>query len=76
MDAHQWCNQIDWNNMDHTQVRGSKPIDTIAVSCGILEYIEGCRLMECKEITLTDHRSCLINLNLVDYFQGQTSGWD
>ena len=62
--------------MDHTQVRGSKPIDTIAVSHGMLEHVEGHRLMECKEIILIDHRSHLIDLNLEGHFKDQMSDWD
>ena len=69
MDAHQWCNQANRNNMDHTEVRGSKRIDAIAVSCGMLEHIDGFRSLECNEKTLTDHRSCSIDLNLEDNFQ-------
>ena len=73
MDAHQWCKQINWNSIDHTDVRGFKPIDTIALSHGILEHIDGCRLLECNETKLTDHRSYLIDLNLEDSFQDQMS---
>ena len=47
-----------------------------SVSHGMLEHIEGCRLLECKEIILTDHRSYLMYLNLEDYFQDQMSSWD
>ena len=76
MDAHQWCKQINWNSIDHTDVRGFKPIGTIALSHGMLEHIDRCRLLECNDIMLTYHRSCLIDLNLEDYFQDQMISWD
>ena len=62
--------------MDNTEERGSKPIDTIAVSYGISEYIEGSKLIECNDIIFTNHRSYIIDINIEDYFNDQLSSWD
>jgi len=62
--------------MDHIEVRGSTLIDTIAMSHGVMEYVEGSRLMECNEIIFTDHRAYIVDINLNNYFDDQISEWD
>ena len=59
--------------MDHTEVRGSKPINTIAASYGIMEYVEGSQLLECDKIIFTDHWAYIIDTNSEDYFDNQLS---
>ena len=41
--------------MDNTCKIRSRSIDTIAISPGIMEYIEKCTLLESDEIALSDH---------------------
>ena len=62
--------------MDHAEVRGSKPIDTITASYRIIEYVEGSQLLKYGEIIFTDHQAYIININLEDYFIDQLSSWD
>ena len=38
------------------------------MSLGIIEYVEGCKLFEIEEITLTDHRAYTVDINLEQYF--------
>ena len=59
--------------MDHIEVRGSTPIDTIAISHGAMKYVEGSRLMECNKIIFTDYRAYIVDVNLNDYFDDQIS---
>lgn len=76
VDVHQLHNNIELKQLDHTESRGSKPIDTIAISRGLKEFVEGCMLQECNDIILTDHRSYIIDLNLEAYFDQHLSEWD
>ena len=41
--------------MDNTFIRESTPIDTIAMTPGIMEYVEGCQLYETNWFILSDH---------------------
>ena len=75
-DVHQSYHKLNLNQMDHTEVRGSKLIDTIAASHGIMEYVEGSILLEYNELIFTDHRAYIVDLNLEDYFEDQLSKWD
>ena len=62
--------------MNSTNKRGSLPIDTIAVSEGILEYIKGCKLLSYAEIVMLDHQSYVIDVNLEEYFEDNFSSWN
>ena len=46
----------------------SQPIDSIAVSPEILEFIEGCALLNHNEIILSDHRVYIVDFNVKEYF--------
>jgi len=75
-DIHSKINKIPLNQLDKTNVNGSLPIDSIAASQGIYEYIEGCRLVENNEIVHTDHRGYLVDVNLEEYFNDELSSWN
>ena len=62
--------------MDRTHKSGSKPIDSFAVSAGILEYIEGCMLLEYNDIFEIDHRGYMVDVALDEYFELEFSSWD
>ena len=62
--------------MDHTHSRGSKCIDSIAVTPSVRNHMEGSRLFETNEIENTDHRSYAVDINLEEHFQEEFSGWD
>ena len=59
--------------MDNTFVRGSKPIDTTAITSELMKYMEGCRLLYENEIVLSDYRSYLVDINFESYFSEQLS---
>ena len=67
-DVHTRFNNIQIDQLDNTYKNGSKYIDSIAATPGIINYIEGSRLFEVKEITLIDHRVCMIDIILEKYF--------
>ena len=63
-DVHNVFNKIKFNQIDNTYQEGSFPIDSIAVSPNLMEYVEDCRLFETNELIILDYRSYVINLNL------------
>ena len=42
---HSYFNNIPINELDKTYISGSTPIDLIAVTSGLLEYVEGYKLL-------------------------------
>ena len=75
-DVHERFNNIESYQLDNTHKEGSKYIDSIVVSPGIIEYVEGYKLFEVKEITLTDYRVHTIDMNLEKYFTEQFCNQD
>ena len=63
-DVYSEFNQIEISELDNTYREGTKYIDLIAISQGILNYIEGYRLFEVNKITITDHRVYVFDINL------------
>ena len=55
---------------------GSNPIDSIAVSEGLMEFIEGLKLLSHNEIVWSDHRAYVIDVNFEDYFNEELNRWD
>ena len=45
IDIHHHYNKILLNQLDSTEINGSKPIDTIVSSNSIIEYVEGYKLI-------------------------------
>ena len=56
-------NEVDENNIDGTFECGTKCIDFVLVSEGIINIVEGIELIECNEIVDSDHRGYLTDLN-------------
>jgi len=52
------------------------PINSIAATHGILEFIEECKLLPYNEVIFSDHRAYVVNINLEEYFNEQLSQWD
>ena len=48
-------------------------IDSIAVTQGILEYIEECTLLSHNEIIPSNHRAYMVDINMEEYFQDYIS---
>ena len=75
-DVHIRINKIEFENMSSTNKNGSKPIDTIAATEGIIEHVEGCKLLSHAEVVMSDHRSCVIDVNLDEHYEECFSSWD
>jgi len=75
-DIHSRLNNIPEELLEKTFINGSKPIDSIAASEGIFEYIEECQLLDYNQIIFSDHRSYIIDVNIKDYFNNQLSQWE
>ena len=56
--------EVDENNRDGTFEYGKKYAEYVLGSEGISNIVEGIELIEWKEIIDSDHRGCLIDLNL------------
>ena len=67
-DIHHAFNNIPLDKMDNTHQKGSKPLDTIAISLEIIECIEECLIIETNEIIIIDHHLCLVDINFENYF--------
>ena len=59
--------------MDTTFIRGAKLIDTIAISNGIMQCVEECKLINENAIVLSDYRAYMVDINLEQYFSKQLS---
>ena len=57
------------NRRDLTYKEGSKPLDLIAASKGLLQYITGYKLINYDEIIPTDYYGFLIDINTDGYFE-------
>ena len=65
-------NNIKPKEKDLIFIRDSKCIDSVMASESILEYIEGCRLVDYNEILLTDHIEYLFDINMQEYFNSKS----
>ena len=75
-EIHPIINDVQINQIGKTYKNGSKPIDSIAATSGILEFIDGCELLGYNEVVETDHRSYVIDISLEEYFNDEISEWD
>jgi len=75
-DAHSLYNKIPLNDLDPTNIKGIKPIDSIAVTSGIMKFVEGVKLLDNNDVVISDHRAYVMDLNVEEYFQDQFSSWD
>ena len=73
VDIHHYHNKIPLNQLDSTEINGSKPIDTIAASTGIIEYVKGYKLIGSNDIVQSDHCAYIVDVNFEEYFQEQLS---
>lgn len=75
-EIHVHVNKLKIEELDKTHKNGSKLIDSIAATSGIMEYMEGCELISYNDIVETDHRACVIDVNVEDYFKDEFNEWD
>ena len=68
-DIHHKVNNISLKELDKTYINGSNLIDSIAAMCGIMEYIEGYKLLGYNEIVESDYRAYMIDIVIEKYFE-------
>lgn len=73
---HQIVNNVELHQMGKTYIHGSKMIDAVYVMNGLMEYVEGCKLIGNNEIVEGDHRGYVIDIALEDYFEDDLGKWD
>ena len=73
---HQIVNNIELDQMCKTCVNGSRPIDAVHASNGIMEYAEGCKILSNNAILKSDYRSYLVDIALDEYFEDEFGEWD
>ena len=69
-------NRILLEELDKMSIKGSNLIDIIVASESIIEYVEGCKLLDYNEIICLDHWVYIIDINFEEYFREQLSTWD
>ena len=51
----------------------SKQIDIVAMTEEILDYVDGCRLVDFNKVMKSDHRGFIFYIVLEDYFENNTN---
>ena len=75
-EIHPIINNVQINQIGKTYIHGSNPIDSLATSQGIIDYIDRCKLLSNNDIIELDHYSYIIDVALEDYFDDELSEWD
>ena len=70
---HSFYNNIPLNQLDNAHVRGSVPIDSIAISSRLMSHVERIKLLERNEVVTSDHRAYLLDVNVEEYFELELS---
>ena len=72
-DVRSLCNNIPLERLEKTHIRGSKPIDSIALASRVLNYIEGMQLIPHNEFAVLDRKLYILDINIKKYFNDQFS---
>ena len=75
-EVHCRINLMSLDQLDKTCVRESSDIYSVAMSEGLLDFVEESLLVSNNEIINTDHRACIVDINLEEYFNKDFSQWD
>ena len=67
-DVYSKINNVMITQLDKTYKRGSRAIDSIAALFGIMQYIEGYKLLEYNKIVESDYRVYMIDVAIEEYF--------
>ena len=59
---------MDVEKREATYYHGSKCIDCVLATEGMLSKVKGCELTECSKIVESDHRGCLIDVDFAEKF--------
>ena len=72
-EIHPLFNEIPMQQIGRTYKHGSRTIDSIAATSGIMDYIDGCKLLDYNDIVESDHRAYVIDIAIDDYFHTEIS---
>ena len=75
-EIHPIVNAVPIHSIGKTYKNRSKPIDSIAATSGLIEYVDGYKLLGYNDVVESDHRSYMIEIAIEDYFNEQLSEWD
>ena len=76
INIHKHKNQIKHKESDNTYKYGSKCIDVVMCTYGIIDYISGCQLTECDKVIINDHRGYLVDIEIERYCETTISDYD
>jgi len=54
-----------------TYIYRSNPIDSIAATLGIMDYVDGCKLLRNNNIMESGYQSYIVDVALEDYFNDE-----
>lgn len=75
IDAFWHVNKEEEGEREKTHIRG-ECIYSIAVTNGLLHYLNGCEMMSFNEIIVTDYRGFLLDIDMRSHFKVQMSDYD
>ena len=75
-ELHPVFNNVPFHQIGRTYKHGSRTIDSIAATPGVIDYVDGCKLLDYNEIVESDHKAYVIDIALEDYFHVEISDWD
>lgn len=76
INVHKQLNMIEAGDLDKTFKYGSKCIDVVLCTYGLVDYIEGCQLTECDEILMNDHRGYIVDINVKSFCNSRLNKYD
>ena len=69
-------NNIDYKMGDRNYKYKSKQIDSIAATNGIMNHIEGCRLINYNDIVESNHCAYMIDVDIKEFLKEEFSRWE
>ena len=76
IDVHKHVNDLESNKLDNTFKNGTKCIDVVLSTQGLLEHVAGCQMVECDEVIMNDHRGHMVDLEIERYCEMKLSKCD
>ena len=76
VEVYHTINNIEEDHRDNTHKTGSKQIDAVMATDGLIESIVGSKLTEFNEIINTDHRRFIVDIDIKKYFAVDSSSYD
>ena len=67
-DIYSYINNFEVKEEDNTHIKGTKQIDAVMTTTNLLEVVQGSRMVDSKEITDSDHRGFIVDINVKEYF--------